>query len=171
MHELMVHVEQVLVHEGVVAGHLAVQPPRLVIAAPEGAEGGRQAGFRQRGIAGKHEDEVIHLARRIAAHSVGNPAGAEIGDVDALAAAIVGPAMVVAFELVAAHHAEVQRHLPMGAAVFQGKDLAAHAAIQDDGRLREPAGESPPGFELVAPGHGVPVIGVCADPPQIESIG
>ena len=54
-------VEQVLVHEGVVAGDFAVQTASV---ARIGLDRARPARVRERGIAGKDKDEPVDLARR-----------------------------------------------------------------------------------------------------------
>jgi hypothetical protein len=77
----------------------------------------------------------------------------------------------MAFDLIAAHDAQVQRHLAVGAAVLERKHLPALAAIEHDGFACETAAERPARFQLIAPGDGIPVIRMRADATQIERVG
>jgi len=141
VHELVVHVEQVLVHEGVVAGHLAVQPARLVFLALGKPERLRNTAFRQRRIAWKDKNQAVNLPRGIPLHPVRKPLLAEVRHIHTLAGLVVSPPVVMALQLIALDHAQVQRHLPMRTAVLEREHPPGLAAVQDYGLAGEPAGK------------------------------
>ena len=120
--ELMVHVHQVLVHEAVVAGDFTAQAARLVGRVRRGPETRERHFGRPRGVAREHEDQAGRLVAGIAAHAVRQLALAQIRHVDAGAGAVVGPAVIAAADGAAIDHARIQRHLAVGAAVFQRED-------------------------------------------------
>src|SRR5581483_9224695 len=170
MHELMVHVEEVLVHERVVAGHLAVEPPGLVVAALRGAERpGRYARLRQRRIARKDEDEAVDLPDRVAADAVRYPLPAEVGHIHALAAAVVRPAVVVALHAVPLNHPEMQRDLPVRTAVLQREHPSARAAVERDRICPEPTPHDLSGPHLIRPRQRIPIIGIRGRAPQVQA--
>jgi len=155
-------------HESVVAGHFTVQPAGLVVSALRGSQPRGQTALRQGRIARKDEDQTVHLARRVALHPGGQSIRTQVGNVHALAGAIVGPAVVMALDFIAADDAQMQGHLAVGAAVFQGEHLAALAAIQHDGQLGKTAGESLARGQFVRPCQRVPVIGMRTHAAQID---
>src|SRR6185312_9270205 len=169
MHELVVHVEEVFVHERVVACHLAIEAPGLVVAPLRGPEAGGQASFGQGGVAGEDENEAIHLADRVRANTVRDPLPTEVWHVDALAAAIVSPAVVMALQAIAMNHPEVQRHLPMRAAILERDYSSARATIERDGIPREMPSQYPPRLELIGPRQRIPVIGIRGGTPQVHA--
>src|SRR5580658_2631496 len=171
MHELVVHVEEVLVHEGVVAGHFAVQPAGLVVLAPGRAEARGQAARRERAFAREHEDDPVDFAHWIALHAVRQPLLAEVRHAHARAAAVVGPAVVVTLELIAHYHAEVQRYLAVSAAVLERKHATLCAAVQDDRLAGKAPAERLAGQQLMRPGDRVPIVRVCADAAQVDGVG
>ena len=168
MHELMVHVEEILVHEGVVAGHLAIEPPRLVIAALRGAERAGQAPLRQCRVARENEDQPVHLADGIGAHPIRHALPAEVWHIDAFAAAVVRPAVVVALQAISLHYAEVQRHLAVRAAIFERDYPSARATKERDGVAREPPSQYLSGLELIGPSQGIPIVGIGGGTPQVD---
>src|SRR5580693_7251241 len=141
MHELVIHVKEVFMHERVVAGDLAIQPAGLIVLALRGTESGRDACLCQGSVTRKDEDKPVNLTHRVAAHAVRQPFRSEIGDTHALATAVILPAVIVAFERVVADDAEMQRYLAMRAAILERKDPSALAPIKHDGIAREAPAE------------------------------
>ncbi len=170
MHELMVHVEQVLVHEGVVAGHLAVQPPRLVLFALGKPERLRYSAFRQRRVARKDEYQAVNLARRIRLHPVRQALLAQIRNIHALAGLVIGPPVVMAFQLIPVDHPQVQRNLAMGAAVLEREHLPGLPPVQNYWLTGEPARKRLALLQLITPGNGVPVIGMRTHATKVECV-
>ncbi len=123
------------------------------------------------GSPGKHENEIVDLVDRVAAHAIGQALLAQVGHIHALAAAVVGPAVVVALELVLAHHPQMQGHLAMRAAVLQGVGLTVPAAVQDDGLAGKTARQGLARLEFIGPGQGIPEVRVGADAPQVKRLG
>ena len=166
--ELVVHVEQVLVHERVVGVDLAVELAGLVGLVRLGSEGGRQARLGQGRIAGEDEDQSVDLGAGIGLHPVRQVLAAQVGHVDALAGHVIGPAVVAALDGAALDHPVGQRHLAVGAAILQGEQLAVLAAHHGDGLAGETPRQHLAGLELFRPGDRIPEVRMAIDAPQID---
>ena len=137
--ELVVHVQQVLVHERVVAPDGARERHRLVPAGTELRQlrkGGRGRLLR---VAGEDEHQAVGFAHRIGADAPRRPADAlgQVRNLRDAAVPPVGPGVIAAAQQVAFHDAHAQRHLAVGAPVLQRVDRAALAAVQRDPLARE----------------------------------
>src|SRR5258708_17085348 len=108
MHELMIHVEKIFVHEGVVTGNLTVEPTRLVVLVLRRAESRWHATLCQRCIARKNKNQAIDFPRRIASNARGESFRAKVRDIDAFAGAVINPAVIMAFQVIAADHPQMQ---------------------------------------------------------------
>src|ERR1700733_10021731 len=92
VHELVIHVEEVLVHEGIVTGDLTIQATSLVVLALGGTQSGGRAQFSKSRIAWEDKDESVNFACRIAAHAVGQAFCTQVRHAHASTTAVVGPA-------------------------------------------------------------------------------
>ena len=170
--ELVIHIHQVFMQEGIVATHLPVQITGLVFrVVPTGH-------VRKRGIcclvgsARKNEYEAVFFTARISPYPLGHEfAVTNVGNIHAMTAGIIGPAMVTALHLFAAHVASRQRHLAVGATVFQRKDSAGFCPDNGDGFAGKRPGDGLSGFDVLAARQGIPVIGMCAGPAQVTGAG
>src|SRR5581483_10828065 len=101
MHELVVHVEQVLVHETVVASHFPIELARLVVAAPSRTQGSGLAVLGKHRITREDEDQTIYFAGRIAPDARRQPflLLTQVRHAHALATTVIRPAVVVTLEL------------------------------------------------------------------------
>src|SRR6202044_555383 len=97
--------------------------------------------------------------------------GAEVRHVDALAGPAISPAVIMALELIAADHPEMQGYLAMSAAILEREYLAAFAAIQHDRQRGKAAAERLARLELFRPGEGIPVVRMRPDAAQIDGTG
>ena len=117
------------------------------------------------GIARKHEHKAIGLARGIGAHAIGQASGfVEIWHCYATAAAIVGPAVIVAGQPVAFYRAQMQRNLAMGAAILQGKYVrlpgVGGRANQHDRFAGELDAKCLAGLQVARARQGIPKVGI-----------
>ena len=137
--ELVVHVEEVLVHERVMAGDGARERHRLV----PGRAVLRQVGQRRRvrlgRVAREDEHEPVGLLDRVGPHAARRSAGplGQVRDLRDAAVPPVSPGVVAAAQHVAFHDPHAQRDLAVRAPVLQGVDRAALAAVQGDPLPRE----------------------------------
>jgi hypothetical protein len=76
--------------------------------------------------------------------------------------------VVVALDLIAHHHPEVQRHLAVSAAILERKHATPLAAVQDDRLAGEAPAERLAGRQLMRPGYRVPVVGVRPDAAEVD---
>ena len=79
--------------------------------------------------------------------------------------------MVVAFELLAVHHPQMQRDLPMGAAVLEREYLSAGTPIEHNGQRGKAAAQRLPHLQFLRPSKRIPVVGVCAYVAQVDCGG
>ncbi|CAO0836365.1 hypothetical protein SMICM17S_07472 [Streptomyces microflavus] len=144
--ELVVHVEQVLVHERVVAAHGPGEGHGPVLRRGEAGYVGQRGDRRFLRVARKDEHQAVGLAHRVGAHAAWRPAVAlgQVGDLRDAAVAAVGPGVIAAAERLAVHDAHAQRHLPVGAPVLQRMDGTAPAAEERDALPGERGGGHPP---------------------------
>ncbi|NYH15508.1 hypothetical protein GGD41_002736 [Paraburkholderia bryophila] len=147
--------------------HRTAETARLVLRVRDRAERRQRPFVGQRGIAWKHKDQAFHFAARISAHAIGQTILAEIRHVDALARAVVGPAVVTAANRFALHHALMQRHLPMRTTVFKRERLAALRTSQHDRLARERHTVRLAALHFMRPGERIPVVRVNTDAAQI----
>ena len=139
MQELVVHVQQVLVHERVVAPDGAREHHRLVPAGIELRQLGKSGRGRLLRVAGEDEHQPVGFPDRVGADAPRRPADAlgQVRDLRDAAGPAVGPGVVAAAEHVAFHDAHAQRHLAVGAPVLERVDRAALAPVQRDPLTRE----------------------------------
>ena len=171
--ELVVHVQEILVHERVVAVNGTGERHGLVLGGVELRQFGQRCRGRLRRVAREDEHQAVSFADRIGADTARRPAG-PLGQIRYLrdaAVSAVRPGVIATAERVAFHDAHAQRHLAVGAPVLQCVDRAALAAVQRDPLAGERGRErlSPPH----APGHRdrVPEIRVDPDAPKIGHRG
>jgi hypothetical protein len=165
--ELVVHVEQVFVHESIVGRHLAVELPGLVGFVRFRPERRRKPGCRQGRIARKYEDQAIDLPARVRLDPVREPLAPQVGHVDTVTFGVVGPAMIAALHRAPLHHAVGQWHLTVSAAILEREQLAVLAADHRDRLAGVAARDHGPGLDLFRPGDRVPKIGMAVGATQI----
>ena len=164
----MVHVHQVLVHERVVALHRAAEAARLVALVACGAE----VGELSRSSASSGSPGNTKMSPPASRHGYertpfGSRSRAEIGNVDAAAGAVVGPAVIAAADRFAVDDARMQRHLPVRAAVLEREHAARVRAHEHDRVAGEGASERLAALQLARPRERIPVIGMDIDPAKI----
>ena len=161
--ELMVHIHQVLVHEGVVAADLAIEVAGLVMGIGMGRHVGKRSGLQLGGVAGVDEHQAVGFAARVAAHAVGQRLVlVEVRDVDARSGRVVGPPVVAALDLRSGHHPSVQGDLPVRAAIFQCEHLARLGAHQHDRLARERHRQRLAATDRLRPRQRIPVVRVAS---------
>ncbi len=167
--ELVIHVEQVLVHERVVAADRAGERHRLVPRRAELGQLGQRRARRRPRVAREDEDQAVGLADGVGTDTARWPAGAlgQVGNLRDAAVPAVGPGVVAAAERVAFHHAHAQRYLPVRAPVFQRVDRAARSPVQSDALAGESGGEGRFLPYLSRYGHRVPEVRIDPYPPQV----
>ena len=167
--ELVVHVQQVLVHERVVALDGARERHRLVLGRVELRQRGKDSRGRLLRVAGEHEHQAVGLAHRVGADAPRGPADAlgQVRNLRDAAVPPVGPGVIAAAQQVALDDAHAQRHLAVGAPVLQRVDRAALTAVQRDPLAREQRRKS-----LLLPharryGHRIPEVRVDPGASQV----
>ncbi len=152
----MVHVEQVLVHERVVRRDLAVEFAGLVAAVAAERRARWAAIVGEGAVAGKDEDQAIDLMGRIGFDAVGQAVAAEIGDVDAPAGLVIGPAVIAAAQGAVLDDAPAERDLAVRAAILQREDRG-HPRVRATtiGSPAKRPSEASAGLQLAGPGDRV----------------
>ena len=119
MQELMVHIHQVFMHEGVMTAHDFPETAGLIRSVVGRAQSVRRRRGRPR--ARPHEYHPVAFVTWIRAYAVWQLSFSKIRNINAPARCIVAPAVIATAHGAAINDALRQGHLPMGAAVFQGK--------------------------------------------------
>ena len=159
--ELMVHIHQILVHESVMAVDAAFEIACLVVWIGRRRHVGKRHDMRPIRVTRKHEHEPIGFARRVAAHAVRfHRAGVEIRNADALAVGAVFPAVIATADRACRDNADMQRHLAVGAAVFESEQLAVFASHDDDRLAGKARSVGLAGFDVARARYRIPEIGI-----------
>jgi hypothetical protein len=159
MEKLMVHVHQVLVHEGKVAPHEAIKITDFVCRIGGTWDLWENGRFKFIHVAWIDKNQAVSLAAGIAPHVIGaKTAFLQVRDTDAFARPIEFPAVIGAFDTVVLNDAKVQWNLPMRAAVFQGKYLALPGTDQQDWLTGKGYSMAFALGHFFGPGNGIPEI-------------
>jgi hypothetical protein len=122
--ELVVHVQEILVQERVVAADGAGERHGLVLGGIEFRQLGQRCRGRLLRVAWEDEHQAVSFPDRIGADTARRPAGA-LGQIRYLGDAAIpaiGPGVIATAERVAFHDAHAQRYLAVGTPVLQGID-------------------------------------------------
>jgi len=167
--ELVVHVQQVLVQERVVAGHGAGVRHGLVPGGGELRQLGQLRGGGLVRVAGEDEYQAVGFPDRVSAYSARRPGGTlgQIRDLAEAAVAAVSPGVVAAAQRLAFHHPHAQRHLAVGAPVIQRVDRTAGPPVKRDLLAREAGSERIPLPDAGRYRDRIPEIWVDPDAPEI----
>ena len=107
VHELMIHVHQVFVHERPVTGDGTIQRARLVGCAGESRQLWKLLETGGRYVAGINKNQAVRFSDRKRTHAIGpRLLTIQIRHADAGTTSIISPAVVVTQKLVSTNHAE-----------------------------------------------------------------